>query len=79
VEFDSGTVLDDAEAVFCATFYITNVEVALFHEQFLPIDCSGQELVRLRMNIFRPKYADLVALLCHSAYGKNNGSSFADV
>jgi dimethylaniline monooxygenase (N-oxide forming) len=31
------------------------------------------------MNIFPTKYADSMVLLCHSAYGKNNGFSFNDV
>lgn len=31
------------------------------------------------MNIFPPRYADSLAMLCYSAYGKSNGFSFADV
>ncbi|KAM0542946.1 hypothetical protein ACHAPJ_012552 [Fusarium lateritium] len=29
--------------------------------------------------MFPPKYADSCAMLCYSAYGKNNGFSFSDV
>jgi dimethylaniline monooxygenase (N-oxide forming) len=79
IEFDDGTVLDDVEAVICATGYTANLEVAPFLERTRPSDYEGPELVRLWMNIFPPQYADSMALLCHSAYGKNNGFSFNDV
>jgi dimethylaniline monooxygenase (N-oxide forming) len=79
IEFDDGTVLDDVEAVICATGYTANLEVAPFLERSMPSKYEGPELVRLWMNIFPPQYADSMALLCHSAYGKNNGFSFNDV
>jgi dimethylaniline monooxygenase (N-oxide forming) len=79
IEFDDGTVLDDVEAVICATGYTANLEVAPFLERSQPPNYGGPDLVRLWMNIFPPKYADSMALLCHSAYGKNNGFSFNDV
>jgi dimethylaniline monooxygenase (N-oxide forming) len=79
VEFHDGTILDDVEAVICATGYTANLDVAPFLEQSRPQDYGGPDLVRLWMNIFPPQYADSMALLCHSAYGKNNGFSFNDV
>lgn len=79
VEFENGTVLDNVEAVICATGYSANLEVAPFLEWTRPHDYDGPELARLWMNIFPPQYADSMALLCHSAYGKNNGFSFNDV
>ncbi|KAH4044842.1 hypothetical protein HBH92_170680 [Parastagonospora nodorum] len=79
VEFNDGTVLDDVEAVICATGYSADLEVAPFPEKSRPPDYQGPELVRLWMNIFPPQYVDSMALLCHSAYGKNNGFSFNDV
>jgi dimethylaniline monooxygenase (N-oxide forming) len=79
VEFNDGTILDDVEAVICATGYTANLDVAPFLEQSRPKNYGGPDLVRLWMNIFPPQYADSMALLCHSAYGKNNGFSFNDV
>ena len=79
VEFDDGTILDDVEAVICATGYTANLTVAPFLERSQPANYGGPDLVRLWMNIFPPQYADSMALLCHSAYGKNNGFSFNDV
>jgi dimethylaniline monooxygenase (N-oxide forming) len=79
VEFDDGTILDDVEAVICATGYTANLGVAPFLERSRPPHYGGPELVRLWMNIFPPQYADSMAFLCHSAYGKNNGFSFNDV
>ncbi|KAH7082026.1 putative dimethylaniline monooxygenase [Paraphoma chrysanthemicola] len=79
VEFDDGTILEDVEAVICATGYTANLGVAPFLEQSRPSNYGGPDLPRLWMNIFPPQYADSFALLCHSAYGKNNGFSFNDV
>lgn len=79
VEFDDGTMLDDVEAVICATGYTANLDVAPFLERTRPDNYQGPELARLWMNIFPPQYVDSMALLCHSAYGKNNGFSFNDV
>jgi dimethylaniline monooxygenase (N-oxide forming) len=36
-------------------------------------------MARLWMNLFPPRYADSMVMLCHSALGKNNGFSFSDV
>jgi len=40
---------------------------------------SGPPIARLFMNMFTPEYADSMAILAYSAYGKSNGFSFADV
>ncbi|KAH8674134.1 putative dimethylaniline monooxygenase [Xylariales sp. PMI_506] len=80
IEFDDGTVLDDVDAVICATGYCADFSVTPFVETTRPsADYGGPDLHRLWMNMFPPKYADSMALLCHSAYGKNNGFSFSDV
>lgn len=79
LEFNDGTVLEDIGAVICATGYTANLGVAPFLEQSRPADYGGPDLPRLWMNVFPPQYADSMALLCHSAYGKNNGFSFNDV
>lgn len=79
IEFNDGTVLDDIDAVICGTGYTANLEVAPFLEYNQPAKDSGPEFPRLWMNIFPPEYADSMALLCYSAYGKNNGFSFNDV
>ncbi|OAG10080.1 putative dimethylaniline monooxygenase [Paraphaeosphaeria sporulosa] len=79
IEFTDGTILEDIDAVICATGYAADLTVAPFLETSRPPDYAGPELPRLWHNIFPPKYADSMALLCHSAYGKNNGFSFNDV
>lgn len=79
MELNDGTLLENIDAVICATGYTANLDVAPFLEQSRPPDYGGPNLVRLWMNIFSPQYADSMALLCHSAYGKNNGFSFNDV
>ncbi|KAF2733991.1 putative dimethylaniline monooxygenase [Polyplosphaeria fusca] len=80
VEFTDGTTLDDIDAVICGTGYSANLSVASsFLEHSRPPNYSGPELTRMWMNVFPPKYADSMALLCFSAYGKNNGFSFNDV
>lgn len=79
VELNDGTVLHDIGAVICATGYTANLQAAPFLEQSRLPDYDGPGLVRLWMNIFPPQYADSMALLCHSAFGKNNGFSFNDV
>ena len=79
VEFDDGTILEDIDAVICATGYSANLSVAPFLQCSRPANYGGQELARIWMNIFPPQYADSMALLCYSAYGKNNGFSFNDV
>jgi dimethylaniline monooxygenase (N-oxide forming) len=79
VELNDGTILDDIDAVICATGYTANLGIAPFLEYSRPSDYEGPDLVNLWMNIFPPKYADSMALLCYSAFGKNNGFSFNDV
>ena len=81
IEFDDGTVLDDVGAVICCTGYKGDFSLAPFLETSMPAahGYAGEPLQRLYMNMFPPKYADSCAMLCYSAYGKNNGFSFADV
>ncbi|KAI0377321.1 putative dimethylaniline monooxygenase [Hypomontagnella monticulosa] len=79
IEFDDGTVLDDVDAVISATGYEADFSVAPFVEQSRPANYDGPPIARLWMNLFPPKYADSVCLLCYSAFGKNNGFSFSDV
>lgn len=79
LELNDGTVLENIDTVMCATGYTANFDVVPFLEQSRPPNYTGPDLVRLWMNIFPPQYADSMALLCHSAYGKNNGFSFNDV
>ncbi|ETS74452.1 hypothetical protein PFICI_14318 [Pestalotiopsis fici W106-1] len=79
IEFDNGTVLDDVGAVICATGYEADFDVVPFLEKSRPRNYGGDEIARLWMNMFPPCYADSMALLCYSAFGKNNGFSFCDV
>ncbi|XXG95325.1 hypothetical protein Hte_001586 [Hypoxylon texense] len=79
IEFDDGTVLEDVDAVICATGYTANFEVAPFVEKSRPPNYDGPLIARLWMNLFPPRYADSVCLLCYSGFGKNNGFSFSDV
>lgn len=79
LELNDGTVLEDIGAVICATGYTANLHVAPFLEKSRPPNYSGPDLVRLWMNIFPPRYADSMAFLCRSTYGKSNGFSFNDV
>lgn len=79
LELNDGTVIDDVDAVICATGYKADFTVAPFIETSKPPNYEGPELTRLWMNMFPPQYADSMALVCHSAFGKNNGFSFNDV
>ncbi|CAJ2499665.1 Uu.00g025180.m01.CDS01 [Anthostomella pinea] len=79
IEFSDGTILDDVDAVISATGYGADFSAVPFVETSRPTDYGGPDLVRLWMNLFPPKYADSMVLLCHSTYGKNNGFSFSDV
>ncbi|KAI1496298.1 flavin-containing monooxygenase 9 [Biscogniauxia marginata] len=79
IEFDDGTVLDDVDAVICATGYSGDFSVAPFLETSAPEGYGGPPLIRLWKNMFPPQYADSICLLCYSAYGKNNGFSFNDL
>lgn len=83
LELDDGTVLDDVDAVICATGYEADFDVAPFVRATVTPegapDYEGAPLVRLWMNMFPPEHADSVVMLCHSAFGKSNGFSFCDV
>lgn len=79
LEFSDGTVLPSIDAVICATGYAADLSVTPWLAHSSPPNYSGPPLVRLWHNIFPPEHADSLALLCHSAYGKNNGFSFNDV
>ncbi|KAF4441840.1 hypothetical protein F53441_11925 [Fusarium austroafricanum] len=81
IEFEDGTVLDDVDSVIFTTGYRGDFSVAPFVEKSTPKShgYQGPPIQRLFMNVFPPKYADSCAMLCYSAYGKNNGFSFSDV
>ncbi|KAF4965417.1 hypothetical protein FSARC_6768 [Fusarium sarcochroum] len=81
IEFDDGTVLDDVDSVIFTTGYTSDFSVSPFVETSVPKSSTyhGPAIPRLYMNMFPPKYADSCAMLCYSAYGKNNGFSFSDV
>jgi len=79
IEFTDGTILNDIDAVICATGYTGDLTVTPFLEYSRPTGYEGPDLPRLWHNIFPPAYPDSMALLCFSAYGKNNGFSFNDV
>ncbi|KAK0707681.1 flavin-containing monooxygenase 9 [Lasiosphaeris hirsuta] len=84
VEFADGTVLGDVDAVVLCTGYSADWSVvAPWIETSLPqgasVEYTGPEMQRLWMNLFPARYADSAVLLCYSAFGKNNGFSFADV
>jgi dimethylaniline monooxygenase (N-oxide forming) len=79
IEFADGTVLDDIDAVIYATGYLADFSMATFLETSRPSNYGGPDMARLWMNLFPPRYADSMVMLCHSALGKNNGFSFSDV
>ncbi|KAB5542799.1 flavin-containing monooxygenase 9 [Coniochaeta sp. 2T2.1] len=81
VEFDDGTVLDDVDALILCTGYSADWSIAPFVETSTPDTPGyrGPAMYRLYMNMFPPRHADSCALLNYSAFGKNNGFSFADV
>lgn len=83
LEFVDDTTLDGVDAIIYATGYSADFSVTPWLETSRPSpsagDYGGEDLVRLYMNMFPPKYADSMVMLCHSAYGKNNGFSFSDV
>lgn len=79
IEFEDGTVLEDVDVVISATGYTADFGVAPFVEQSRPPNYDGPPMARLWMNLFPPRYADSVCLLCYSGFGKNNGFSFSDV
>lgn len=88
IELLDGTVLEDIDAVIMCTGYKADFSVADGGavETSVPTACGydkapggGAPMHRLWMNMFPPKYADSLAMLCYSAFGKSNGFSFADV
>ncbi|KAI5461572.1 dimethylaniline monooxygenase 2 [Mariannaea sp. PMI_226] len=85
IRFTDGTILDDIDAVVFCTGYRADFSIIPFVEHSSPkSDANGNAygglpIPRLYMNIFPPKYADSMAILTSSTYGKNNGFSFADV
>lgn len=81
VEFSDGTIIDDVDTVIMCTGYRGDFGPAPFVESSMPMayGYAGEPIRRLYMNMFPPKYADSCAMLCYSAYGKNNGFSFSDV
>lgn len=81
IEFADGRVLDDVDAVVLCTGYDADWTVSPFVETSKPTACqySGRDIYRLYMNLFPTAYADSCVMLCYSAFGKNNGFSFADV
>jgi len=79
IELDDGTVLHDIDAVICATGYTADFSVTPFIEKGRPPNYDGPEIMRLWKNLFPPKYADSIVMMCYSAFGKSNGFSFSDV
>ena len=81
IEFEDGTILDDIDAVIFCTGYRADWSAAPFVETSTPTahGYKGRPMTRLYMNLFPPRYADSCAMLCYSAFGKNNGFSFSDV
>ncbi|KAH6893116.1 dimethylaniline monooxygenase 2 [Thelonectria olida] len=85
VKFADGTVLDDIDTVVLCTGYRADFSILPFVQHSSPeADVNGNpyggaQIPRLYMNMFPPKYADSMAVLIASTYGKNNGFSFADV
>lgn len=88
VELLDGTVLDDIDAVVMCTGYqgdfgvaderVLQTSVPTAHGYDKAPD-GGRPMYRLWMNMFPPRHAGSLAMLCHSAFGKSNGFSFADV
>ncbi|KAF7547917.1 hypothetical protein G7046_g8860 [Stylonectria norvegica] len=85
VEFTDGTVLDNIDTVIFCTGYRADFTIAPFVQHSKPdTDAHGNPygglaMPRLYMNTFPPQYADSMAILIASTFGKNNGFSFADV
>lgn len=88
VEMLDGEVLEDIDAIILCTGYQADFSMA----DDGPVETSvptaygydkapggRMPMRRLWMNMFPPKYADSLAMLCYSAFGKSNGFSFADV
>lgn len=88
VELNDGTILEDIDAVILCTGYDGDFSIAdkSVLETSIPTAYGynkategGRPLFRLWMNMFPPRYANSLAMLCYSAFGKSNGFSFADV
>lgn len=88
IELLDGEILEDIDIVLLCTGYSADFSIIdeSIIESSIPVGHGydkqpggGAPMQRLWMNVFPPTYADSMALLCHSAYGKSNGFSFADV
>jgi dimethylaniline monooxygenase (N-oxide forming) len=80
LELTDGSVLNDIDAVICATGYSSDMSIASsFLTRRRPAGYDGPLLANLYMNIFPPAYADSMAILCYCSYCKTNGFSFNDV
>lgn len=83
IEFADGTILEDIDAVIMTTGY--DADFSLLGPEVIErsrpdIDWyKGEDMYRLWMNMFPPRWADSIAVLNYSAFGKANGFSFADV
>ncbi|KFX97184.1 hypothetical protein O988_04978 [Pseudogymnoascus sp. VKM F-3808] len=54
IEFADGTIVDDIDAVVCATGYKADFSALPFLEKSRPPNYSGPEITRLWMNLFPP-------------------------
>ncbi|KAJ5885164.1 dimethylaniline monooxygenase [Penicillium taxi] len=82
IEFADGTVLDDVDTVILATGYEADFSLlSEVVERSRPnLDWyQGPDMYRLWMNLFPPRWADSVAVLNYSTFGRTNGFSFADM
>ncbi|KAH8892961.1 flavin-containing monooxygenase 9 [Thozetella sp. PMI_491] len=79
IEFQDGTILEDIDAVICATGYEADFSVAPFLKTSRPPNYNGPEIARLWKNMFHPQYATSMCLLCYSTFGKSNGFSYNDL
>ncbi|KAM7221859.1 dimethylaniline monooxygenase [Rhypophila decipiens] len=84
LEFADGTILDDIDAVVLCTGYTADWSPLTpdLIKTSMPKNSpwyKGPPLYRLYMNMFPPEYADSLAVLTHSAFGKSNGFSFGTV
>lgn len=79
IEFQDGAILNNIDAVICATGYKADFSVAPFLSKSRPSNYGGAEIARLWMNMFSPKYPTSMCLLCYSTFGKSNGFSYNDL
>lgn len=81
IEFADGRAIEDVDVVIMCTGYRADWGPLPFVETSKPTahGYAGPPIYRMYMNLFPPKYADSCVVLNYSAFGKNNGFSFADV